>query len=165
MLFRSLALGAQDYLTKPIDRPRLLAAVERLALRAAGADILVVDDDEGTRRLLRSTLEKSGWRVREAENGRVALEQVNKKKPALVLLDLLMPEMDGFEFLEGLRGDGEGHGPPVIVITAKVLTKKDRKRLNGSVETIVQKSGRGPEELVREIGALVASRAAGVHTQ
>ena len=99
--------------------------------------------------------------MREAENGLAGLASVRERAPALVLLDLLMPEMDGFGFLEGLRGDGDRHTPPVIVITAKVLTDEDRKRLNGGVETIVQKGGRGPEALVREIGALVASRSAG----
>ena len=156
-----LALGAADYLTKPIERKRLLASVERHAARTSDADILIVDDDEGTRQLLKRTLERGGWRVREAENGLAGLASVRERAPALVLLDLLMPEMDGFGFLEGLRGDGDRHTPPVIVITAKVLTDEDRKRLNGGVETIVQKGGRGPEALVREIGALVASRSAG----
>ncbi len=152
-----IALGAADYLTKPIDKTRLLAAVERLAVRSPGAGILVVDDDEGTRRNLRKALEKGGWRVTEAANGRIGLEQVRAERPALVLLDLLMPEMDGFGFLEGLREAGRRDGPPVIVITAKVLTDEDRTRLNGGVEGIVQKGG-GPEDLVREIGALVAAR-------
>ena len=150
-----MALGAADYLTKPIDRAQLLAAVERLAGRTPGAGILVVDDDEGTRRLLRQTLERGGWRVSEAENGRAGLEQLARERPALVLLDLLMPELDGFGFLEALRARGAESAPPVIVITAKELTEEDRARLNGGVEAIVQKGG-GPEELVRAIGALVA---------
>ncbi len=152
-----IALGAADYLTKPIDKSRLLAAVERLAGKTPGAGILVVDDDEGTRRNLRKALEKGGWRVTEAANGRIGLEQLRAERPALVLLDLLMPEMDGFGFLEGLRKAGRRDGPPVIVITAKVLTDEDRKRLNGGVEAVVQKGG-GPEDLVREIGALMAAR-------
>ena len=151
-----MALGAADYLTKPIDRAQLLAAVERLAGRTPGAGILVVDDDKGTRRLLRQTLERGGWRVSEAANGREGLESIARERPALVLLDLLMPELDGFGFLEALRERGAESAPPVIVITAKELTEVDRARLNGGVEAIVQKGG-GPEELVRAIGALVAS--------
>jgi CheY-like chemotaxis protein len=149
-----MALGAADYLTKPVDRTRLLAAVERIVGTTADAGILVVDDDEGTRRLLRQTLEKGGWRVREATNGRDGLEQLERERPSLVLLDLMMPELDGFGFLEGVRTNGAA-GPPVIVITAKELTEADRARLNGGVEAIVQKSG-GPDELVRAIAALVA---------
>jgi PAS domain S-box-containing protein len=149
-----MALGAADYLTKPVDRTRLLAAVERIVGTTADAGILVVDDDEGTRRLLRQTLEKGGWRVREATNGRDGLEQLARERPSLVLLDLMMPELDGFGFLEGVRTNGAA-GPPVIVITAKELTEADRARLNGGVEAIVQKSG-GPDELVRAIAALVA---------
>ncbi len=149
-----MALGAADYLTKPIDRTRLIAAVERIVGDRTDAGILVVDDDEGTRRLLRQTLEKSGWRVREATNGRDGLEQLAAERPALVLLDLMMPELDGFGFLEGVRSRGTER-LPVIVITAKELTEDDRARLNGGVEAIVQKSG-GPEELVRAIGELVA---------
>ena len=151
-----MALGAADYLTKPIDRTQLLAAVERLAGRTPGAGILVVDDDTGTRRLLRQTLERSGWRVSEAAYGRVGLDSIARERPALVLLDLLMPELDGFGFLEALRERGAESPPPVIVITAKELTEEDRARLNGGVEAIVQKGG-GPEELVRAIGALVAN--------
>ena len=149
-----MALGAADYLTKPIDRARLIAAVERIVGTTPDAGILVVDDDEGTRRLLRQTLEKSGWRVREAANGREGLAQLADERPALVLLDLMMPELDGFGFLEGVRSRGVT-GLPVIVITAKELTESDRARLNGGVEAIVQKGG-GPDELVRAIGELVA---------
>lgn len=149
-----LALGAADYLTKPVDRARLIASVERIVGTAHDAGILVVDDDEGTRRLLRQTLERSGWRVREATNGREGLAQLAEERPALVLLDLMMPELDGFGFLEGVRAQG-AQGLPVVVITAKELTDDDRARLNGGVEAIVQKGG-GPDELVRAIGELVA---------
>jgi CheY-like chemotaxis protein len=154
-----LALGAADYLTKPVNRARLLAAVQRLAVRAPGTRVLVVEDDEPTRSVLRRTLARAGWVVSEAENGRVALERMRDEIPALVLLDLMMPEMDGFEFLEAVHLEPAWRRIPVIVITAKVLTEADRRRLNGGVEAIVQKGGRGAEALLNEIHDRLAARA------
>jgi PAS domain S-box-containing protein len=153
------ALGASEYLTKPIERARLLATLDRFATRAAGTRVLVIEDDEPTRTMLRRTLARAGWKVAEAENGRVGLERMRREPPMLVLLDLMMPEMDGFEFLEAIRAEPAWRSIPVIVITAKVLTETDRTRLNGGVEAIVQKGGRGVEALLGEIGEIVAARA------
>jgi PAS domain S-box-containing protein len=152
------ALGASEYLTKPIDRARLVATLDRFAVRAPGKRVLVVEDDEPTRTMLRRTLTRAGWTVTEAENGRVGLERMRDETPSLVLLDLMMPEMDGFEFLDALRLEPAGRAIPVIVITAKVLTEADRKRLHGGVEAIVQKGGRGVDALLGEIHALVTPR-------
>jgi hypothetical protein len=156
-----LALGATEYITKPIDRARLLATLKRCAQGATGARVLVVEDDEATRAMVRRTLERAGWTVVEAENGRVGLERLREHSPRIVLLDLMMPEMDGFEFLEALRAEPAPQPVSIIVITAKVLTEDDRRRLNGGVEAIVQKGGRGREELLSEIRELVAARGAG----
>ena len=156
------SLGASDYLTKPIDRATLLATVDRVVTRSPGAHVLVVEDDEGTRATLKRTLERAGWQVSEAENGQVGLELLRAQQPALVLLDLLMPEMDGFEFLETLRASEAWKRLPVVVITAKTLTDSDRRRLNGGVEAIVQKGGRSPDELLGEIRGLLAAHAAHV---
>ena len=155
-----LALGATDYVTKPIDRARLLATLKRCAPGAPGARVLVVEDDEATRAMVRRTLERAGWTVIDAENGRVGLERLREHSPRIVLLDLMMPEMDGFEFLEALRAEPAPQPVSIIVITAKVLTEDDRRRLNGGVEAIVQKGGRGREELLSEIRDLVAARVA-----
>ena len=149
------ALGAAEFVTKPINRAQLLAALERYAVPARGGTVLVVEDDEPTRSLMRRTLERAGWRVMLVENGRVALERLPQVKPAVVLLDLMMPEMDGFEFLESLRADDQWRELPVIVITAKVLTESDRRRLNGGVASIVQKGGRSTEALLDEVRRLV----------
>jgi CheY-like chemotaxis protein len=97
--------------------------------------------------------------VVEAENGRVALERLSEATPALVLLDLMMPEMDGFEFLEVLRRDGAKPETPVVVITAKELTEADRQRLRGGVERIVLKGHQGRDEFLREVRDLVALHA------
>ena len=153
------ALGAADYLTKPIDRTRLVATLDRFAKRTQGSSVLLVEDDEPTRTMVRRTLSRAGWEVAEAQNGRVALDALRANRPAVVLLDLMMPEMDGFEFLEALRLEPAWRTIPVIVITAKVLTEADRKRLNGGVDAIVQKGGRGVDALLDEIRDLVAVRA------
>ena len=165
------SLGAADYLTKPIDRAALLATVERVATRVAGTPgmpgtpgmhVLIVEDDEGTRATLKRTLTKAGWQVHEAENGQVGLEMLRTHRPALVLLDLMMPEMNGFEFLEALRAEEVWRSLPVVVLTAKTLTESDRRRLNGGVEAIVQKGGRSPDDLLGEIRGLLAAHAAHV---
>ena len=151
------ALGASEYLTKPIGRSRLLAAVDKFAGRVPGARVLVVEDDEPARTMLRRTLTKAGWVVADAENGRVGLERMREQVPTLILLDLMMPEMDGFEFLEALRTEPAWREVPVVVITAKVLTEDDRRRLNGGVEAVVQKGGRMSTDLLTEVQRLVST--------
>ena len=94
------ALGAADYFTKPIDWSRMTASLQKYRIPANQQTVLIVEDDAPTREMLRRTLVKDHWEVLEAENGRVALEKLNGKVPALILLDLMMPEMDGFEFME-----------------------------------------------------------------
>jgi CheY-like chemotaxis protein len=152
-----IALGASEYLTKPIDRDRLAAILARYSRADAPRRVLVVEDDDAARDLIRRALEDEGWEVDEAENGRVALERLADREPALVLLDLMMPEMDGFEFLETLREREEPSGVPVVVITAKELTEEDHMRLNGGVERIVQKGSH--DRFLREVRDLVALHA------
>jgi signal transduction histidine kinase/DNA-binding response OmpR family regulator len=146
------ALGATDYLTKPIDRERLVAA---LAPYRRELPVLVVDDDAGLRALVRRMLEREGYVVVEADNGRTALERMRDHAPGAILLDLMMPEMDGFEFLEVLRGDGANRAIPVIVITARDLSAEDNRRLNGSVERILQKGAYRHDDLLAEVRRLV----------
>ena len=152
-----IALGASEYLTKPIDRERLAAVLARYSRAGGPRRVLVVEDDDAARALIRRALEAEGWEVDEAENGRVALERLVAAEPALVLLDLMMPEMDGFEFLESLRGGSEPSAVPVVVITAKELTEEDHVRLNGGVQRIVQKGSR--DRFLREVRDLVALHA------
>jgi signal transduction histidine kinase/DNA-binding response OmpR family regulator len=148
------ALGATEYLMKPIDRQRI-AVVLRKYSRLSRDPILVVEDDESTRDLLRSMLTKDGWSVQTAENGRVALEKARNTLPSLVLLDLMMPEMDGFSFIEEFRTLPRAAEVPVVVLTAKDLTAEDRKRLNGRVERIMAK-GEGAESVLKKVQELVA---------
>jgi signal transduction histidine kinase/CheY-like chemotaxis protein len=151
------SLGAAEYLTKPIERAQLSAVLARYK-RPPGAGVLVVEDDEATRAVLRKALEKEGWEVSEAENGRVGLARVEAGMPALILLDLLMPEVDGFEFLDGLRAR-HGATPPVIVITAKTLTDAERQRLDGGVREVVQKRSRDIDGLLADVRKRVAAYA------
>jgi CheY-like chemotaxis protein len=148
------ALGAADYLTKPIDRDRLLAVLARYR---RDRPILVVDDDGDVRLLLRRMLEKAGYVVVEAEHGRAALARLAELTPELILLDLMMPEMDGFEFLDGLRRLPAHRSIPVVVFTAKELTAEDRRRLSGSVERTLAKGSMSREALLVEVGDLVTA--------
>jgi signal transduction histidine kinase/CheY-like chemotaxis protein len=145
------ALGAADYLIKPIEWDRLIAVLEKHRPRINGSQLLVIEDDPQTREMLRRAAEKHGWQVVEAENGRVGLERLAAQLPGVILLDLMMPEMDGFTFMEELRRRPQYRHVPVIVVTAKDLTDEDRRRLNGHVIQILQKGGYSPQELLDEV--------------
>jgi PAS domain S-box-containing protein len=152
------SLGASEFLSKPIDRSRLVEVLRR-HLDEGPATVLIVEDDQSTRRLIRRTLEGEEVEVLEAENGRAALEVLEGATPGLILLDLMMPEMDGFEFLDALRGLDGVSDVPVVVITAKELTVEDRRRLNGGVEHVVQKGAQDLDDLLGEVNRLVAAHA------
>jgi signal transduction histidine kinase/CheY-like chemotaxis protein len=152
------ALGASEYLTKPVDWDRLGSALRRHAHEGKESLALVVDDEAQAREVLRRGLERAGWRVAEAENGRSALECMAQASPHLILLDLMMPEMDGFEFVAKLREHESWCSIPVILITAKDITPEDRKRLEGRVSRILQKGSYGREDLLAEIRRLVGVR-------
>ena len=151
------SLGASDYLTKPIQRKRLAAVMEKYRCDTPDCSVLLVEDDVPTRQMMRSMLEKAGWVVVEAENGQVALERVGEHTPELILLDLMMPEMDGFEFAATVRKNPAWRAIPIVVITAKDITAADRLRLNGYVERVLQKSAFNREELLAQVRDLVAS--------
>jgi CheY-like chemotaxis protein/anti-sigma regulatory factor (Ser/Thr protein kinase) len=151
------ALGAADYLTKPIDRERLATVLDKYR---RDLPVLVVDDDAELRALLRRMLEPAGYRVVEAENGRAALERLRDISPSVVLLDLMMPEMDGFEFVSEFRRHEPWRAIPIVVITAKDLSRDDRERLNGYVQKILQKGAYGRETLLAEVRDMVATSVA-----
>ena len=151
------ALGASDYLTKPIDRERLVTVLKQ---HRRDRPVLVVDDDSGARALLRRMLESEGFEVVEAANGRMALDRLRDVSPSVVLLDLMMPEMDGFEFVAEFRRHEPWRAIPIIVVTAKDLSHDDRERLNGYVQKILQKGTHGRDELLAEVRDLVAASVA-----
>jgi CheY-like chemotaxis protein len=148
------ALGAADYLTKPIDRERLVAVLGR---HRRDLPVLVVDDDADFRELARRTLEREGYTVIEAENGRVGLARLHETKPGVVLLDLMMPEMDGFDFVAAARAEAAWRSVPIVVITAKDLSPEDHERLNGYVARVFQKGALSRETLLGEVRDLVAT--------
>jgi CheY-like chemotaxis protein len=150
-------LGAVESLTKPIDRKLLLQTVHQFADPQGKGHVLVVEDDEPTRTLQRRTLRESGWDVSEAENGAVGLERLSERKPDLILLDLMMPVMDGFEFVQTLRQNEENRSIPIIVITAKDLSSEDRRQLDGGVKHIFEKCTSTQDELLEQLRDLVTS--------
>jgi adenylate cyclase len=155
---RGYALGAAEYATKPIEQDALRRLVAKY--RSATADpsrfrVLIVEDDEITRQQWRHMLIGESCEVTEAENGRVALERLAQARPALVLLDLIMPEMDGFEFLVELRKKPGLKAVPVVVVTAATLSEEDHRRLNGGVERVLAKSAFSGDDLLEELRELV----------
>jgi signal transduction histidine kinase/CheY-like chemotaxis protein len=152
---KGYALGADEYLSKPVNRKRLREVLARYRAAQPPRRVLVVEDDLDTRSWLRRMLEKDGWQVSAAENGRAALAALSGTQPDLVLLDLIMPEMDGFEFLDELRRNEAGRRVPVIVITAAELTAADHERLNGSVLKVLQKPSHSCDVLWTELHELV----------
>jgi PAS domain S-box-containing protein len=152
----ALRRGASDFVTKPVDPDQLAAVLKRYREGSAARRILVVDDDADLRRRLRGLLEEAGLEVDEAGDGRVALTRLDEQWPELILLDLLMPGMDGFAFLAELQRRGEGRSVPVVVITAKELTAAERQRLGGPIEKILRKGSFGHEQLLAEVSALMA---------
>jgi signal transduction histidine kinase/CheY-like chemotaxis protein len=148
------ALGAADYLPKPIDRERLAAVLKRFRGPVSPCPAVVIEDDPASREVLRRTLEQDGWKVCEAANGREGLELLAAGTPDLILLDLMMPEMDGFEFVDALRANEAWAGIPVVVVTARDLSGAERTRLESHVRKVLQKGALSRDALAREIRRL-----------
>jgi PAS domain S-box-containing protein len=151
------ALGASDYLTKPVNRGQLAMVLEKYRCDNPPCSVLLVEDDDAARQMLKAMLEKNGWQVNEAENGHVALERVAARRPNVILLDLMMPEMDGFEFVLSLHKHTEWRSIPVVVLTAKDLSAEERNRLSGKVERILLKGAFTREELLSNVRELVSA--------
>jgi PAS domain S-box-containing protein len=153
-----MRLGATDYLTKPVDWNRLRAIMSKHLCGDPPCSALVVEDDPVTRQMMREMLEKDGWTVVEAENGRVAMARMEQSKPDFILLDLMMPEMDGFDVAARLQQNEAWRDIPVVVLTAKDITEEDRRRLNGYVEKILPKNAYPAEQLLADARALMAGK-------
>jgi signal transduction histidine kinase/DNA-binding response OmpR family regulator len=153
---RGFTLGASDYATKPVNRKRLSRILKKYTCIRPPCPVLVIDDDSLTRSLTRTILEKEGWAVSEAANGVEALRAMEKTRPSLIFLDLLMPEMDGFTFAAEVRARPEWRSIPIVVVTAQDLTSEDRRRLTGHVETILRKHGDSRETLLEQVRDLLA---------
>jgi signal transduction histidine kinase/DNA-binding response OmpR family regulator len=151
------ALGATEFLTKPVQRAQLAQLLERYALVDTQRCALVVDDKSENREVLRRALENEGWQVKEAENGQVALEKLAEQAPSLILLDLMMPVMDGFEFVMEMHKLDSSSAIPIVVVTAKDITEEDRRRLNGDVVSLIEKGGLDRESLLTQLREQVAA--------
>ncbi len=153
------ALGALDYLVKPIDRDALLSSLGRYTFASKVKDdkvrILVVDDEPANRELLNHELTGAGFTVLEASGGRMGIEMARAQRPNLVLLDLLMPDVTGFDVVEALRADTATRLIPIMVLTAKTLTDEDKRQLNGHVASVFQRNSIAGPELVGWLRQLV----------
>jgi signal transduction histidine kinase/CheY-like chemotaxis protein len=145
------AMGVADYLQKPIDRDRLIAVLRKYHRLRPSNRILVVEDDPAMREMLCRMLGNKEWSVAEAENGLAALESITHCQPSLIILDLKMPVMDGFQMIAELHKHEDWRKIPVVVVSAKELTSEDRERLQGHVQKILQKGAFSREDLMREV--------------
>ena len=145
------ALGASEFVTKPIDRARLVEMLRRYSSAGQARCALIVDDDPAARILLRRSLEIEGWSEDEAENGREALDKVDASTPAQILLDLLMPVMDGFEFVAEMRSRSDTTSPAIVVVTGKDIDDQDRRRLSGGIAGLIEKRGLDRDALLEQV--------------
>ncbi len=150
-------LGAADYLIKPIDKDRLQQVLDKYIPQVKSGNVMVVEDDPATREMLTRMLESTGWKVEQADNGRIGVQKLEHFRPDLILLDLMMPEMDGFEFVAECRKREDWHAIPIIVVTAMELNQQDRKRLNGQVQRVLQKGAFTRDDLLAELRTMIHS--------
>ena len=160
-------IGQADFLTKPIDRQQLLQMMVKFDLLADGkrgkktpSSILIVDDDPQNIRLVKAMLKPFNMEVMVADGGKAGLELALKKKPDLIILDLMMPDVDGFEVVSNLREDPAASQIPILIYTAKNITSEDRERLQGNIQSIIQKGDFGKDRFLEMINNLQTSQAA-----
>jgi CheY-like chemotaxis protein len=137
-----------------------VSVLRRVSSTGATPTALIVEDDLQSRQLVCRLLQKEGWTTVEAENGRVGLEKLREVRPELIILDLMMPEVDGFQFADALRGQPSWREIPIVVLTAKDITDEDRHRLDSQVVRLLEKSEYGTQELVALVHEAAVSRRA-----
>jgi CheY-like chemotaxis protein len=152
---RGYSFGACEYLVKPVEPDRLVSVVRRAIVPAAG-DVLIVDDDEQTREVVSRTLRRAGYSTVEARDGEEALLRARVLAPGLMILDLLMPGVDGFEVLRTIRS--EGMQVPVVVLTGKKLVPEEERTLRDGLARIVHKGGSALDSVVREARQLLVAK-------
>lgn len=151
------SLGAAEYLTKPISRDQLTKVLRKYRSTKAPPMVMIVEDDNTTREMLVRMLHKVGWQVMETDNGESALRLLDRQPPDLILLDLMMPQMDGFEFITHLRQHTLCANTPVVVLTAKDVSSEDRTWLTHRVDSVFQKGAYSREELLNNLRTLLAN--------
>jgi signal transduction histidine kinase/CheY-like chemotaxis protein len=138
---RGSALGAAEYLVKPVGKEHLLAAVHRaVAMPGQKHTVVAIDDDPLAIELVRASLESKGWTVLGAATGQDGLALIRERQPSVVLLDLLMPGMDGFEVVEALRAEPGTKSVPVVILTSKSMTRQEKERLQGRITYVARKA-------------------------
>jgi len=150
-----LAIGASEYLIKPVSKEKILQVLEKFKHPTPIGHILIVDDDANLTDLASRAIAKAGWGVQTAENGKIALSMIQRSLPSVIFLDLMMPVMDGFEFLAEFQEHEEWRKIPVVVITSKDLSAEERQQLSGMVKKIIQKGDLTPEKLLRHLSILI----------
>ncbi len=148
-------LGAADYLVKPVDKQRLVNVLDKHIGRNEQGCILVVEDDAASREMLCRILLQEGWTVQSADNGLKAIDCIQAEQPLMILLDLMMPEMDGFEVIKRVRQNPNWHDIPIIVVTAMDLTTVEHGLLNEQVTNVFQKGKYNKQQLITEVQSLV----------
>ncbi len=155
---KGYAMGATDYMVKPVGREQLATILNKYNIGDESQRlVMVIEDDIVIREFMANMLKAEGWRVFKAENGKVALNHLAKKKPTLILLDLLMPEMDGFEFVARLRSNERWRSIPVVVLTSAKLSANDQAHLHSYVDGIFQKESYNRDDLFELIREQVSS--------
>ena len=156
-----IALGAMDYFVKPIEGKELIERLNRFNFRHSnGTTVLVVDDEAANREWLRHILEPAGFAVIEAGGGREAIVLAKWRRPDLVLLDLMMPDVNGFDVVKALRADPITKRTPIMILTARHLTQADKRHLNGHVSTILSRGSDSATDLLDHLRQLVKEPAA-----
>ncbi len=148
---KGLSMGVADYLVKPVTEQELLDALIRLEQPGAIGHVLIVDDNPDDRKLLRRILEDAGYKVQEAPGGAEAISIIHADPPNLVVLDLMMPDVDGFAVLENLKMNQLTRDIPVVVVTAKELGKSERERLQQRVQALLQKGLFDQNQLLTDV--------------
>ncbi|HWQ07552.1 MAG TPA: response regulator, partial [Holophaga sp.] len=152
---RSFELGAAEYIQKPFSKETLLATIDRAMAPRSGLPVLVVEDDRDMREGLIRILEGGGVTVRSARDGAEALASIQVERPGIILLDLLMPGMNGFQLMDALQEGPERRDIPIVVLTAKDLSPEDQERLSlAQVKQVLRKGALSRQELVESIHRL-----------
>lgn len=156
---QGFSLGASDYLSKPVDLKVLATVLKRhIKEPTRSLSVLILEDDPDTQEIFKRTVEKEGWAATVAENGKVGLEHMQQNTPDIILLDLMMPEMDGLTFLSKLRENTAWQTIPVIAVTAKVLTDADKAQLNVQAQQVVRKAETSPSALMQQVKDVLSTR-------
>jgi len=151
----ALQLGAIDVMPKPVDANRLLSLVQ-LSCATKDQYVLLVDDNREFSMVMRELIEHDGFRVQTADNGKEALDMVKQNKPAIIFLDLVMPEMDGFAFIKELKSNESLNDIPVIILSGKPLTRKEKEYLDSNIQHYMNKEDFSHEAIVKSIKRILA---------